>query len=174
MRRQDIVWNQHAFHTLYPSDHDWQNVFDEINSFHTSHNRCIKSTELNSSELNATTVRLMKQPWLERNEEIREGVVWRSNSWTKVDCTPWSYVEQGQGYDSSQVSQRVSRVDHIWYSGETSESLWSLRIEKQPAWDYVSRTPDEEMVEVGIRFSSGSTCSHTKAFSQATWANHRH
>ena len=43
MRRYGVVWNQHAFQTLYPSDHDGYNVLDEFksldefNSFHTSH-----------------------------------------------------------------------------------------------------------------------------------------
>ena len=67
MRRHDIVSNHYAFQTLHPSDHDGCNVSDEFNfsdeisSFHTSHNRRIKSTELNSSGLNLMIVRRMKR-----------------------------------------------------------------------------------------------------------------
>ena len=35
---------------------------DEFTLFHTLHNRRIKSTKLNSSELNATIVRRIKRP----------------------------------------------------------------------------------------------------------------
>ena len=47
MRRYSVVWNEHAFQTLYPSDYDEYNVLDvfksldEFNPFHTSHNRPI-------------------------------------------------------------------------------------------------------------------------------------